>query len=145
MVLKLKKMPTQKKLSAYQKLKQQNLALMQDIHTLIMEKDFLKVHTVKMRYQTKFYFENAVWSGSRTQSESEIIEVEILEGGLKAKEVMPLGTGTPARLFDIFASGYEHTTIITPPHEWGGSFTVGKKFKAEIMLPGKIKILLHHE
>jgi hypothetical protein len=50
------------KISGYQKLKKDNLKLLQDIYTLVMQEDFEKAFLLKMKYKNLFQLEKIVWS-----------------------------------------------------------------------------------
>lgn len=60
----------EKKLSAYQKLKAENLKLKQDIYKLVMLEHSEKVNDVmdytgtKIKWTMRFRLENTVWGGS---------------------------------------------------------------------------------
>lgn len=55
------------KKSAYQKLKDENLALKQDLYVLTMMEnsddldDILKVFSVRFKWKSRFEFENKIW------------------------------------------------------------------------------------
>ena len=59
-----------KKLSAYQKLKAENLRLKQDIYKLVMLENSGKINDImeyagtKTKWTMRFRFEDIVWSGS---------------------------------------------------------------------------------
>jgi len=57
-----------KKLTSYQKLKAENLALKQDVHTLVMDKDPISYNRVKTTIKWKLMFEqeSIVWRGETT-------------------------------------------------------------------------------
>ena len=52
-----------KRISAYQKLKQENLKLKQDIYNLVMNEHSEIGLTVKLRYKLKFDNDKIIWNG----------------------------------------------------------------------------------
>jgi uncharacterized protein (DUF2344 family) len=66
----LRQTDTSGKLSSYQKMKQKYEAsirqLTDDIITLVIEKDFVKTTTVKMKWRMRLDVEKAIWFGDAT-------------------------------------------------------------------------------
>jgi hypothetical protein len=55
------------KVSSYQKIKNENLKLKQDIYTILREKDPIKKFSVTTRWNIIFQTEEIVWYGSPTK------------------------------------------------------------------------------
>jgi hypothetical protein len=66
----LRKTDVSGRLSSYQKMKQKYEAsirqLTDDIITLVEEKDFMKITTVKMQWRMRLNIEKAIWMGDAT-------------------------------------------------------------------------------
>lgn len=55
------------KISSYQKVKQENARLKQDIYTILREKDPIKKFSVTTRWNIMFQTEDVIWAGTPTK------------------------------------------------------------------------------
>lgn len=62
---------SEKKISAYQKLKRKVSELENDIHLLVRYRDSPEAFLCRKKYETKFKLQDEIWSGSPTKIEKQ--------------------------------------------------------------------------